>query len=91
LPSVRITLKTLRIRGFVGQPATLGDQLKARRLALGLRQRDVADLLGVCERTVINWETGRRRPPKRAYEVICSFVREKCHPNVTRPKEATSG
>jgi DNA-binding XRE family transcriptional regulator len=38
------------------------DRLQKRRLDLGLRQRDVADLLGVHETTVYNWERNRTVP-----------------------------
>lgn len=36
-----------------------GDTLAARRLSLGLSQRDVADRLGVTDRTVSGWENAR--------------------------------
>lgn len=41
---------------------TIGDELRKRRLDIGLRQRDVADLLGVAKDTVRNWEMNRTRP-----------------------------
>lgn len=37
------------------QIKTLGDKLRARRLDLGLLQKDVARMLGVTEDSVINW------------------------------------
>lgn len=70
-----MTLKVLRLQGFAGPLLTLGDYIKARRLALGLRQRDVARLLGVCEKTLINWEKARKAPQIRAYPAIARFLR----------------
>lgn len=40
----------------------MGDHLRARRLDLGLRQRDVAERLSVNVQTVGNWEVGRDTP-----------------------------
>jgi len=37
-------------------------ELKARRLALGLSQAELADLVGVAQNAVSQWETGSRRP-----------------------------
>lgn len=53
---------------------TLGDHLRKRRFDLGLRQRDVARLLGVDEMTVNNWERGRTTPAPRLREGIIAFL-----------------
>jgi len=37
-------------------------ELKARRLALGLSQSELAELVGVGQNAVSQWETGARRP-----------------------------
>jgi transcriptional regulator with XRE-family HTH domain len=42
--------------------ATLADYLRKRRLDLGLLQRELAELLGVDEATVTNWELNRTSP-----------------------------
>jgi DNA-binding transcriptional regulator YiaG len=44
---------------------TIVDRLWARRMDLGLRQKDVAKLLGVTVDSVCYWENGRRVPPCR--------------------------
>lgn len=41
---------------------TLGQDLKARRLAAGYSQEEVAELLLVSRQTVINWEKDRHLP-----------------------------
>jgi transcriptional regulator with XRE-family HTH domain len=43
---------------LVQEPITLGDQLRRRRLELGLYQKDVAEQIGVTASTVWNWEHG---------------------------------
>jgi transcriptional regulator with XRE-family HTH domain len=53
---------------------TLGDRLRARRLDLGLRQKDVARLLGVTEDSVCYWESGRVRPSSRMIRRIQDFL-----------------
>ena len=41
---------------------TLSDRLRAKRLDLGLYQKDIAQLLGVSENSVCYWENGRVKP-----------------------------
>ena len=49
---------------------TLGDRLRKWRLEAGLRQRDVARMLGVDAASVRNWELGRCRPRGQAVQSI---------------------
>ena len=37
-------------------------RLVACRMQNGYTQKEVADLLGICEKTVVSWETGRTAP-----------------------------
>jgi transcriptional regulator with XRE-family HTH domain len=74
LPGVRVTLKTLKPKGFRGPLVTLGDHLKARRLALGMFQKDVAKHLGVDQWTLLNWEKNRTAPLVTAYPAIFTFL-----------------
>lgn len=53
---------------------TLGAQLRKRRLDLGLRQKDVARVLGVDEATVYNWERHRTAPASRFFPNIFTFL-----------------
>lgn len=48
--------------GFQGEPKTLGDHIRKRRLELGLRQRDVARDFAVTVDTLRNWERNRTLP-----------------------------
>jgi transcriptional regulator with XRE-family HTH domain len=45
----------------------LGDEILARRLDLGLLQKDVAARLGVCPETLSNWERSLTRPQATIY------------------------
>ena len=53
---------------------TLGDQLRAKRMDLGLYQRQVAKLLGVTEDTVCYWENGRVKPSAQQQAKIAKFL-----------------
>lgn len=68
-----ITLKSLKPSPSAREPQTLAEHLKARRLELGLRQRDVADRLGVGANTVLNWEYGTV-PPEPYWPSIIEFL-----------------
>ena len=60
--------------GYAKSPQTQGEHLKAKRLQLGLRQKDVAQLLGVTQFTIINWEKDRTSPPDRCWPAIIRFL-----------------
>lgn len=74
LPGVRVTLKALRPTEFPNGPETIGEHLKARRLALGLYQRQAAERLGVTLETVLHWEKNRTEPPASVYPAIIAFL-----------------
>ena len=42
----------------------LGERLRARRLALGLTQKETAAKIGVSQDTISRWEIGRTRPTR---------------------------
>ncbi len=46
----------------------MGEKIRKFRLERGLRQKDLAILLGVNEMTIVNWELDRRKPAKRHME-----------------------
>jgi DNA-binding transcriptional regulator YiaG len=43
-------------------PSMTGDQMRVAREAIRMTRAEVAASLGVCERTVERWESGRRIP-----------------------------
>jgi DNA-binding XRE family transcriptional regulator len=76
LPFTRLQLSAIKPTRypFRTNPKTLGDQLRNRRLALGLRQGDVAESLGVTRDTIRNWEADRVPPAKRYSDKIRRFL-----------------
>lgn len=76
LPFCHLRLKAPKPRNLA-YPKTLdslGAKIRERRLNLGLLQRQVAEILGVSESTVWNWETGRAKPARRYMPKILEFV-----------------
>ncbi|MCF7789303.1 MAG: helix-turn-helix domain-containing protein [Prosthecobacter sp.] len=53
---------TLRRKGFIDQPRTLGKHLRNRRMKVGLRQEDVAGRLGTLREFYERWERDARKP-----------------------------
>jgi transcriptional regulator with XRE-family HTH domain len=74
LPGVRISLKCPKPKKNFPTPQTVGEHIKARRLAFGLFQKDAARTLGVNQWTLINWEKNRTEPPASAYPAIHAFL-----------------
>jgi DNA-binding transcriptional regulator YiaG len=74
LPYLKVTRMAPKPGPFPSGPQTLGEHLKQRRLALGLLQREVAIRIGVSEWTVINWETGLRKPRISHYPDLIDFL-----------------
>ena len=53
---------------------TYGDHLRARRLELGLLQRQVGDEIAVDECSIYNWENNRAVPAVRVIPKIIQFL-----------------
>ncbi len=53
---------------------TFGEKIRKFRLERGLRQKDLAIVLGVNEMTIVNWELDRRKPAKRHLERLGELV-----------------
>ena len=62
------------IRELSGEPVTLGDHIRRRRLELGLEQRELARQLGADDMTVCNWEKGRTFPSIRFLPRVVRFL-----------------
>ena len=52
--------------------------LKDARLAQGLKQRDVADALGVNDNTLSGWENGRTEPDLDTLIKLCAIYKLNC-------------
>lgn len=67
------------------------DDVKAWRAGLGLLQVEAARALGICRRTLINWETGERAPDLRSRLAMAALARgitDYHGPESERPAEA---
>ena len=67
-------LKSLKPVPYEREPKTLGQHLKKRRLELGLRQRDIADNMGVNTWTYLLWEQNKTKPEVRYWPKIILFL-----------------
>jgi DNA-binding XRE family transcriptional regulator len=78
LPFCHFALKAQKPRdpNYPNKVRTLGDRLRAKRLDLGLYQKDVAALLGVTEDTICYWENNRVKPSKKLAQTITQFLAE---------------
>ncbi|WP_157039893.1 helix-turn-helix domain-containing protein [Pelobacter propionicus] len=56
--SIKITTEKQQLPGYPTNPITIGDHIRKRRMDLGLLQREVAEIVGVTESSVWNWEHG---------------------------------
>ena len=50
--------------GCPASPKTVGEMIRKRRLDLGLRQKDVAEIIGCDTMTVLNWEKSHTAFPR---------------------------
>ncbi|WP_298435062.1 helix-turn-helix transcriptional regulator [Geobacter sp.] len=56
--SIAITLQKQPLPGYPEHPLTIGEYIRKKRMDLGLLQREVAEIIGVTESTIWNWEHG---------------------------------
>ena len=59
---------------FPRELETLGDHIRARRLNQNLKQKDVAQFVGVDPFTILNWEKNKTEPGARYYPKIVEFL-----------------
>ena len=52
----------------------IGKFIKEKRLKKNLTQSEFANILGVTERTVSNWENGKNLPDLSLYNDICKIL-----------------
>lgn len=60
--------------GCPDKPQTIGEHLKKRRIELGLKQTEVASLLGVHRGSIQLWEQGRGEQGVRSFPAIIRFL-----------------
>jgi len=60
---------------YVEEPTTVGDHIRNVRLTRNLLQKDVAEILRVCEDTITGWERRRKQPQLKHLPAIIRFLR----------------
>lgn len=75
MPFCHLTLKGLKPKdsAYPETLRTLGDRVRAKRLDLGLRQKDIAEIMGVSVDTICYWEGNRVNPARRLLPKIGDF------------------
>lgn len=48
--------------------------IKAIRERTGLTQKEFAELTGIPQRTIENWETGQRKPPEYVIKLLAFYI-----------------
>lgn len=56
-------------------PRTEADQVIFCRAVLGLTQKELGQLLGVCDTNVSRWESGKNRPRKEYLQKLAEFIK----------------
>ena len=56
--SIRIPLEKQHFPGYPVNTVTIGEHIRKKRMDLGLLQREVAEIIGVTDSSVWNWEHG---------------------------------
>lgn len=76
LPFCHVTLKAPKplLKPYPIRLDSLGDHIRKKRLDLKLQQKDVAQLIGVNETTIYNWENNRTAPGFKYMPQIAQFL-----------------
>jgi len=83
LPFCKVTLRGVRClhgpyftekKGYPATPKTVGEAIRKRRLDLGLKQTEVAKLIGCNELTIVNWEKRHTAPRVNYRAEIAAFL-----------------
>lgn len=75
LAFVHVELKTKpKALQLLENPLDIGQHIRKKRIEMGLKQSELAKLLGVCEDTITGWENGRTLPQIRNLKNINLFL-----------------
>lgn len=55
-------------------PVFFGEKIRSARKALGLTQRQLADMIGVSNTSISNWEKGLSRPDADLIQALCNAL-----------------
>ena len=56
-------------------PVFFGEKIRNARKSLGLTQRQLAELLGISNTSISNWEKGLSRPDADMIQKLCDILR----------------
>jgi DNA-binding XRE family transcriptional regulator len=65
-----------KVKGYPAKPRTIGEAIRKRRLDLGLRQIDVAGIIGCDQLTILNWEKGHTKPQIKKMAEVRRFLND---------------
>jgi predicted transcriptional regulator len=71
---VRLNGKKPRDKAYPNTVRHIGDAIRKRRLDLGLKQKDVAKIIGCDQMSVLNWEKGCNKPGMNKMRGIVKFL-----------------
>jgi DNA-binding transcriptional regulator YiaG len=71
---VRLKGKKPKDKAYPNKVATIGDAIRKRRFDLGLRQKDVAKIIGCDKTSVLNWERGHTHPSANHMPQVVIFL-----------------
>jgi DNA-binding XRE family transcriptional regulator len=71
---VRVVRKCAIPRAIILPPVTLGQHLKQHRSRAGLRQKDVAKIIGCGHFTYMTWEKDQAAPYPRYYPAVIEWL-----------------
>jgi len=66
-------------------PSSLGEYLRKARMDAGLQIKELAQIAGLSEMTIVNWEQGRTRPREdKLARLTTTLTRCRCSPPRSR-------
>ena len=58
--------------------AAIGQYIAGKRTAQGMTQEQLAQKIGVSQKSLMRWETGKRLPDADAVEALCTALVSPC-------------
>jgi transcriptional regulator with XRE-family HTH domain len=71
---VRLQGEKPKDKAYPKKVTTIGDAIRKRRLDLGLKQQDVARIIGCDQMSVLNWEKGHTQPSAKHMPQMMTFL-----------------
>jgi DNA-binding transcriptional regulator YiaG len=76
-PICQLLLKATRVDSPpFDKPGSIAQFRKSRRSEANLSQSDLAEKLGLCKKTVWNWEAGLTKPTGKLWQAVVAFAQK---------------